>query len=275
MAPHTAPSMDPRLARRLKEIRRAAGWTGDTVAGKTGWSPSKVSRIERMRTGISADDVIILLDIYGVEGDERAAMIGLADQAVRPRTSAAAIYRDTAAAAEIWAPSVVPAALRIPEYAQAVAEDAQDITGMLPSEVAELSGAARAWRRRIEERRDPLKVRAVLDGTVLRRRAAPKDVMHRQVAHLAALADLPHVDLRLVRLDAEAPAGFGAFTLLQFGRVEGLPTPDVALFEDAADPRYTDEEAVTWRCRRAVKELRLAAEPPGGAIAAALAHWSK
>jgi transcriptional regulator with XRE-family HTH domain len=267
-----APNMDPRLARKLRELREAAGFTCDSVARKAGWSPSKVSRFERLRTGISVADVIILLDLYDVEGPERAAMTGLAERSSR---TPSALYRDQAVAAEIWAPSVVPVPLRIPDYARAVAESAQDITGMLPSEVDDLDGMARAWRRRIEDQHAPLRVRAVFDATVLRRRAAPSDVMHRQVAHLAMLDGLPNVTLLAVTLDAPVPAAFAAFTLLQFGRVDGLPLCDVAMFDDHAEPRTVDEEKITWRCRRAMKELAAAGEPPGGAIAAALAHWSR
>jgi transcriptional regulator with XRE-family HTH domain len=278
---HHNTTSDPRLARRLGELRNAAGITGEFAAAKAGWSPSKISRIEHMRTGISPADVIVLLDLYDVEGPERTALTNLAERASSPsfkghsRPASAAVYRDEAAAADIWAPSVIPPPLRTAEYARAVAVAAMDITGLMPSGVDAEEANARAWRRLIEARRDPLQVKAVIDATALRRRAAGPEVMHRQAAHLAALAELSNVTLLVVPIDSPAPPGFPAFTLLQFDWIDGMNLHDVALFDDYAEPRIVDEETVTWRCRRAVRELAAAAQPAGGAIAAALSHWSR
>ena len=41
-----------RLAAELREIRESKGKSGDAVAAALNWSPSKISRYERARTGL-------------------------------------------------------------------------------------------------------------------------------------------------------------------------------------------------------------------------------
>jgi transcriptional regulator with XRE-family HTH domain len=282
---YLAPSMEPRLARRLKDLRLRSRMNGGSAAAKAGWSPSKISRIERMRAGVSVADVTLLLDIYGVGGDERDAVLALAARASEPvfrgtpRTTKASIYQGEADAVDVWGPSVVPPPLRTADYARALAEAVQDVTGMLPSEVQDMAAAALAWQRRIEDRHDPLAVRAVIDATALRRRVgAGKNaaaIMRRQVEHLAALANYRTVTLRVLPIDAAGPKGVTAFTLMRFTPAGGLPLGDVVMFDDPSWPQSCDEEPVTFRCGRAFKELTAASEPPAGAITAALAHWSR
>lgn len=274
------PSMDPRLAAELRRLRRATGMPGYAAAEKLGWSESKISRIENMRSGVAAGDVGLLLDLYGADPEERATLVELAERSAEmavkgsPRAAKAEIWRTEASQADVWAPHVVPPLLRTPEYAAALAEAAAEVTMALPSEIAGQLRVVSSWRRRIEARYQPLKVRAVLDATALRRRVGGKAVMRGQVQHLAWLDSRPNVTLRVLPLDAAAPVGLAAFTLLRFGLADGgLPLDDVALFDDEASPRADEDEQAAYRCRRAVRELIDAAEEPGGAVAAALAHW--
>jgi transcriptional regulator with XRE-family HTH domain len=53
-----------RLAAELRQLREAAGLTGEEVASQLGWSPSKVSRIETSRTALAVDDLRKLLNLY-------------------------------------------------------------------------------------------------------------------------------------------------------------------------------------------------------------------
>ncbi|MGA8465775.1 MAG: helix-turn-helix transcriptional regulator, partial [Trebonia sp.] len=41
-----------RLAAELREIRESRGRSGESVAAALGWSPSKISRYERAKTGL-------------------------------------------------------------------------------------------------------------------------------------------------------------------------------------------------------------------------------
>src|SRR6266699_1099141 len=65
-----------RLAAELRRLRERAGFTGDEVADRLGWSGSKISRIELHRTGIKLADLVLLLDLYNVADVHREGGIG-------------------------------------------------------------------------------------------------------------------------------------------------------------------------------------------------------
>jgi transcriptional regulator with XRE-family HTH domain len=273
-------TMDLRLARQLKQLRQAAEMSGADAAQKTGWSPSKISRVELMRTGVSPSDVAMLCDIYGADDDTRALLVGLAEQGEhvsgrdRGPMGGLAVYRDEAASALIWAPVVIPPPLRIPEYGRALARAAAEITLDLPSEAHQAGAVAREWQRRIEARRNPLRISAVIDGSALRRLVGSADIMLRQMDHLAWLLSLDHVDVKVLMLDTpQAPAGVGGFTLLSFDAGAEILLSDVAVFDDTAAPWLAEDEPVTYRCRRAFGRLGAAGRDPLPAVNAARAHW--
>ena len=66
-----------RLAAELRGIRESKGKSGDAVAAALKWSPSKISRYERARTGLRPREVERLLDYYGITGSQRALLLGL------------------------------------------------------------------------------------------------------------------------------------------------------------------------------------------------------
>ena len=67
-----------RLAAELRRARLAAELNGRQVAAATGWSPSKVSRIENGRIGVGPDDLDRLLELYGVSPEAAAQLRRLA-----------------------------------------------------------------------------------------------------------------------------------------------------------------------------------------------------
>lgn len=67
-----------RLAAELRRARQAAGLNGQQLAAATGWSASKVSRIENGRIGISSEDLDRLLELYEVAPDAAARLRRLA-----------------------------------------------------------------------------------------------------------------------------------------------------------------------------------------------------
>jgi len=64
-----------RLAAELRGIREDKGKSGDSVAAALRWSPSKVSRYERARTGLRPQEVARLLDYYQITGPRRALLL--------------------------------------------------------------------------------------------------------------------------------------------------------------------------------------------------------
>jgi transcriptional regulator with XRE-family HTH domain len=72
-----------RLAAELRELRESKGKSGDAVAAALKWSPSKVSRYERARTGLHPREVERLLDYYQVTGARRTLLLELAEDAAQ------------------------------------------------------------------------------------------------------------------------------------------------------------------------------------------------
>src|SRR6266550_2272659 len=72
-----------RLAAELRGIRESKGQSGDAVAGALGWSPSKISRYERAKTGLPPAEVERLLDYYEITGSRRELLLALAQDAAQ------------------------------------------------------------------------------------------------------------------------------------------------------------------------------------------------
>src|SRR5215471_4421134 len=70
-----------RLAAELREIRESTGKSGEAVATALGWSPSKISRYERAKTGLQPREVERLLSYYEVGGQRRTLLLALAEDA--------------------------------------------------------------------------------------------------------------------------------------------------------------------------------------------------
>src|ERR1700687_1740852 len=72
-----------RLAAELRALREGKGKSGDAVAAALKWSPSKISRYERARTGLRPREVERLLDYYQITGARRALLLALAEDAAQ------------------------------------------------------------------------------------------------------------------------------------------------------------------------------------------------
>src|SRR5690348_4023850 len=72
-----------RLAAELRGIREGKGKSGDAVAAALKWSPSKISRYERARTGLRPQEVARLLDYYQITGPRRELLLTLAQDAAQ------------------------------------------------------------------------------------------------------------------------------------------------------------------------------------------------
>src|SRR5690348_14306459 len=72
-----------RLRAELRAARREKGLTQDQVAKAMEWSLSKMNRIEKAKTGISANDLKALLPLYGI-ADKEQELLTLARAARQP-----------------------------------------------------------------------------------------------------------------------------------------------------------------------------------------------
>jgi hypothetical protein len=202
----------------------------ETAAKQLGWSVSKLYRLENGRSRISTDDLVDMLDLYGVRSPRREALVQLGRDARRRGwwTAYTDIFTGSFIAMEAEASSVrvnahvVPGLFQTPGYAHAV------ITGTRPSigsEEAERRVAARTARQdALFGRTEPPEIHVILDEAVLHRQVGGPAVMTQQLEALAETAAWPQVTLQVLPYTAGANAGMdGHFVILAFETAEDPP----------------------------------------------------
>ncbi len=271
-----------RLARELRGLRAAGPLDGKDVAARLGWSPSKVSRIENGRIGISADDLERLLELYDVPEAQAGFLRRLAPSA-RPRGWWDA-YAETLSpgyanlirleagsrALRCYGALVPHALLQSPDFVRQVILS----TWETPSQV-EIDRRMQVCRRRQDvldatSPDGPLQFHAVLDESVLRRTAvAPGQdggdaILRGQLQWLADAAARPNVTLQVLPFAAGLPpVTAGSFSVLE-SRATGAP--DVVYLENKTRVFYLDSEAEVQRYERAFDLLSQMALDPTASL---------
>lgn len=253
-----------RLAAELHRLRDRAGLTGDQVAERLGWSPSKISRIENTRSGLKVPDARKLLDIYGVQGPHRDELLTLAQEAERkgwwesfapdlPEELVEFIGMEAeAVSAWYWEPLIVPGLLQTEAYARGVVGNWQEFFTIPPSAI-ERRIEARLARQQVLTQEDPLNFLAILDESVLLRQFGNASVMRHQLEHLISVSELENVTLRILSLRGYHPVGTGSFVYLKFPPSYELT--DVVVVEQFASSYYVKEGADIFQYELAFRAL--------------------
>src|SRR3954469_6327753 len=268
-----------RLAHELRLLRTAAQLHGKDVAASLGWSPSKVSRIENGRSGIGEDDLERLVELYRVPEQQAGYLRRLAPSA-RPRGWWDA-YAETLSAGyanlvrleagsqalRCYGALVPHALLQTPDYAREVITSSWE-----PPSPAEVERRVQVCRRRQDVldtgRADGgLRLRAVVDESVLRRSVVPGDrdrdtaVRRGQLERLARVAARPNVTLQVLPFTAGLPpVTSGSFSVLDS---PASGAPDVVYLENKTRIFFIDAEAEVHRYTRAfdlISEMALTPE---------------
>ncbi|MGH8965466.1 MAG: helix-turn-helix domain-containing protein, partial [Actinomycetes bacterium] len=244
-----------RLAAELRRLRERRGLTGDEVALRLTWSTAQVSRIENARTGAKIGDVLLLLDLYEIDGARREDLVSLAHDAARrgwweeyrdlpsSLTDFIALESEATAVRE-WGSTVFPGLLQTESYARNVIGGWSDLATLPPQEL-ERRLDVRMRRREVLHRARPLELSAVLDEAVLQRRIGDQKVMREQLEHLCRMADLPNVTVQILPLDVAHSVLAESFILLQFSPVHDIVFPDIVHTESLTISHFA-EEAVTY-----------------------------
>lgn len=251
------------LASELRRLRDAATLTGEEAAGRLGWSPSKISRIENGQTAPSPADLRRLLDLYDVSGTQRGRLEQLGQSAgqrgwwdaysdtLGPEYTALIALEAEAESARWYAPMLVPGLLQTERYARAVIS-----SGLLiapPGEV-ERRVQVKMTRQRVLTRDNPLSLDVVVDEAAILRRVGDAEVMREQLSHLATMAARHNLTLQVLPLAAGPhPATTGEFTILSF---PDLIAPDVVYLENMTSDLYVEREAEVYRYGLAFDRLR-------------------
>lgn len=200
------------LGRELRRLREAAGVTRESAAAELECSTSKLSKIETGKAAIRAGEVKVLLDRYGVE--ERDNVLRLAREARRRSPYRVPDWAKTylgleAEAAELrtYENELVPGLLQTEVYARVVIQafnPARD-----PREVERMVAARMERQQRLRSKDAPL-LWAILNEAVVRRMVGGREVMGRQVEHLAILAEDPNITIQVLPFSAGAHPAMGS-----------------------------------------------------------------
>jgi len=233
--------------------RRAAGMTGQQIADISGWSPAKVSRMERGATCTSTADLIHYLVLCKATMPEIRPTLHLARIAERrlgywlsgrdqgdANSLRSLIYHEAAAHSTIaYEPLVVPGLLQTPSYATAQISRETD----LPSAHVEAALRTRVERQRVLHWARPAGFSFFVHEQALRLEVGGPAVMHEQLLHLVLVSALDHVTLRVVPQSAGARAAFGGpFMLFEDAKSRPLLYFDLltsGLFLE--DPEYVED----------------------------------
>jgi transcriptional regulator with XRE-family HTH domain len=227
-----------RLRAELRAARRDKGYTQDQVAKAMEWSLSKMNRIEKAKTGISANDLKVLLGYYGI-AEKEPEMLALAREARQPgwwsqysEVAPAGLlqlidYESAASAVSQFETMFVPGILQIEDYASAILQAFYDekptderVTALVKLRTA---------RRDLLTGEGAPRFSFALDESVIHRQVGSPAITSRQFRHLAEVAELPNVTVHIVPFAAGLhPRMSYPFEVVQF---EDTPDENIVFME--------------------------------------------
>ncbi|AEN12058.1 MULTISPECIES: helix-turn-helix transcriptional regulator [unclassified Streptomyces] len=256
-----------RLARRLRELRSAAGMTHADVATVLGSAESKVGRIENAQSGIRLPDLRAWMDATNVtDPAERAEIEELSREAKkkgwwsRYTNAVDSAYAAYVAvewdAAELYnvETNLIPGLLQTPDYTRALIElQAPDATkGHVETQIN-----VRRERRKVLTRDCPLQLWVIIAESVLHHRVGSPEVMKAQLEALVEDSRGSNVQLQVLPQDDPMNAClFGPFVIMSF------PTSaetDIIYAESPTSTLYYEEPADVDTYTTLFRRLNMAA----------------
>ncbi|KAB8165238.1 helix-turn-helix domain-containing protein [Streptomyces sp. 3MP-14] len=261
-----------RLGAALRKLRDDHALTTEEVGAHLECHNSKVSRIELGKRACTPKDFKGLMELYEVDdtqAEELEALMKRARQRVPPwwhayndvistNYSEFIAYEAEASRCREYQTVIIPGLLQTEAYAHAVTAGGYAALG--PDQVEELVEVRMRRQRRLYED-DVLFLEVVMTEAALRLQVGGPEAMREQLRKLREVAELPHVELRVIPFEAGGKAtSTGAFTLFTSEKDED---GDVAFTESAeATLRTHDDLMVTRRLNRLFRNLTAAALPP-------------
>jgi transcriptional regulator with XRE-family HTH domain len=288
IAPSSPTVRRRRLAAELRGIRESKGKSGDAVAAALKWSPSKISRYERARTGLRPREVERLLDYYQITGARRALLMSLAEDAAQKgwwEEFADTLSEDyqqfiglehEATSMAIWHVDVVTGLLQTEAYARHIISSYSRVDPIAPGMIGRMV-RVRMQRQQVLDR-DGLQLSVVLDESVLKRRIGDESLMYEQLQHLARAADRPNLALQILPLDTQHTVFGESFVIFGFGQDSDAMLQDVVSTEQLRSGFTLEGERETYLHRIAFQMLSAASLDPAASKALILetaeTHWS-
>jgi transcriptional regulator with XRE-family HTH domain len=258
-----------RLRAELRRLRTERGLTIDAVQelSKGDIKTPNLSRWETGERNVRPTDVRLLLDIYGITGEEREALLTLTRQAKERGwwqafgTSVPSWFQfyvgleSEASTIQQYSAELVPGLLQTADYYRAFLGTAPGDPRITGKEVD-----VRTARQERLTSDDPPEFWAVLNEAVIRRNVGGRAVMRAQLERLVELSDLPSITIQVLPFSAGVhPAMDGSFSIL------GFPVPSdpaVVYMENQAGSVYLEEPADVDRFSRMFSHLMAKALSP-------------
>lgn len=264
-----------RLAAELRLLRDRAQLTLEEVAQKLHWSVAKISRVETAVVGISSKDLGQLLDMYGVEGGRRTALLS------KTRTARTRGWWDAYAE---FVPSDYIDYIELEAQLSGIRSyNSQIIHGLMQTEgyareiirgaTMGLSSPAeidrrvevRLTRQRLLTREErPLRLWIVIAEPMLAWLVGSPAIMAEQYDKLREFAGRDNVTLQILPAAAGGhPATAGSFDILEF---PSQHEPDAVYVETMTANRYVESDAEIYRYSLAFDHLRAMAFSPADSV---------
>ena len=202
------------LAERLVRIRKAAGLTGDRLAAMLGWPRSKVPKLENGRQMPTEADVKAWAEACG-QPDAVPELLGMLSDAQtvyrqwRLGEGQAALQAQydalvrSAARIRNFELLLIPGLLQTPDYARYRALEAVRLHGA-PADSVDATVAARMARGQVLYDTSK-RFEFVITEAALRYLLCPREVMFRQLGHLATVSEYSNVTLGIIAPGVELP----------------------------------------------------------------------
>lgn len=234
-----------RLGIELRRLRDEAGLTIDRVAEALECSDSKVSRIETGQVSATPRDVRDMLQIYGVDEQQREELVQMAREARQKGWWHAfgdipvpAIVGFEAAASSMshYAALTIPFLFQTSDYARTVLHA---IRADLPSDELERRVELRMARQSLLSQNEAPSFWVVVDEAVLRRQVGGSETMRSQLERLEEMAQLPNVTLQVLPFASGEHAGMdGGFTIIGFPE---QADPNLVYIENTTSDLYVED----------------------------------
>jgi Domain of unknown function (DUF5753)/Helix-turn-helix domain len=263
--------LQQRFAAELRNIRRARGYTMESVGCDLGWSKSKIGRYEAGVTVIPPGAAFKLLNHYGILGEQRKHLMMLArDAAAVPWWKSFEKdlpggywefvgYEQGAGSISAWQRGTVPALLQTADYAHTVLSGRGQAEGSPPGRAGRLTELLLLRQQILSQQGEPVPFTTVLDEAVLRRPVGNAQIMRNQLHRLAE--DRPSPVVQVLPLSTPSPVPTGSFTTFQFGG-DSPSLPTVVGIEHLRGAHLLTGEMDTYSFTRAFQAFSEAALGP-------------
>lgn len=227
MGRKVAPAGYRELGAEMRRLRVAAGLTGRQVGFKTGWDPTKVSRVESGQIHIDLASLTWFLGVLRIPYEDAVPLVALCRQAKGndgywltdhgdrvPDAMSSLIYHEsTAALSTCYEPQLVPGLLQTEDYARAMISRHATHT----EADVEVGVQVRIERHQVLGRRGGGRFVFYINEQALRVVVGGPKVMYEQMLAIGLTSRGPNVEVRVVPTSAGADSALcGAFQLFEF-----------------------------------------------------------